>query len=914
MPENLSVLFVHDRDEACAPIVRALAEEGYAVTSRRVADIPELRDALLASRWDIVLGACDLAPAGPLEILAACESSPGAGPCILMGDASQDGLALRCLEAGARDCVPPVPLRRLLLVIRRELRYQEQLRQLHAAQAAARAATEQLEHHLENIPLALIEWNNEFCISKWSRRAEEMFGWTAEEMIGRPWKSWRWVHDDDLEQVIGVVEKLIRGDERSNLNYNRNYTKDGRVLHLQWYNSALIDEQGVLQSILTFAQDITGRVQAEQALRKSEDLLSNTQRIAEIGGWELGSEPNEVRWTEEVYRIHEVPLDYRPTVEEALAFYADEGRPVIAKAVEQLVERGIPYDLELPFVTARGRRIWVRTQGKREELPDGTTRFYGAFQNITARREAEMALRESERRYRELLDSLEVGVCLYTPAGEVALSNPKAIEILGDPALPLLLRPCTADNGAYLVDEEGQPLPPEEYPVRLAIALVRPIRNQVFGIVQGGVETQRWILLSAFPHLDEEHTLQRVLVSFTDITRRRTDENERHLLELQMQQAQKMESLGLLAGGIAHDFNNMLLAVLGNADLALATLPAGLPGREYIADIVHGAQRASDLCRQLLAYAGRGRFTVETVRLDQVAEEMAHLLEVSVSKNARLRFEFDPGGPAVEADVTQLRQIIMNLITNASDALDNRPGDITLRTGRTACGADYLAGTYLDDGLPSGNYAYIEVEDTGAGMDAETQARIFDPFFTSKAAGHGLGLSTVLGIVRSHRGAIDIQSAPGCGARIRVLLPAGGAPASLESPANSAEHGARLAGTVLFVDDEAAIRDLGKRILERAGLEVLLAEDGQEAVEVFERAQDRIGLVVLDLVMPRMNGREAFRALRELRPGLPIILSSAYSEQEVVEGLEAGNARFIQKPYRAHDLVALVRESLAPGS
>ena len=393
----------------------------------------------------------------------------------------------------------------------------------------------------------------------------------------------------------------------------------------------------------------------------------------------------------------------------------------------------------------------------------------------------------------------------------------------------------------------------------------------------------------------------------TDVTERQRAEEERRKLEQQMQHAQKLESLGVLAGGIAHDFNNLLMAVLGNADLALSELPEHSPARENLVDIEKAARRAADLCRQMLAYSGKGRFVIEPVNLNEIIAEMSQLLEVSISKSAALRCHFAPDLPAVEADATQLRQIVMNLLTNASEALGERSGTISLTTGVEVCGPEGPPRTWAGEKLPGGPYVFLEVSDTGCGMDKETVEKIFDPFFTTKFTGRGLGLAAVLGIVRGHRGAMRVYSEPGQGTTFKILLPAVPGPArALHPDAPAADW--RGSGLVLLVDDEETVRTVGERMLRRAGFDVRLARDGQEALECFRAEGDRIRCVLLDLTMPRMNGEECFRQMRALRPDVRVVLSSGYNEQDAVNRFAGkGLAGFLQKPYHFSRLLEVIR-------
>jgi signal transduction histidine kinase len=411
------------------------------------------------------------------------------------------------------------------------------------------------------------------------------------------------------------------------------------------------------------------------------------------------------------------------------------------------------------------------------------------------------------------------------------------------------------------------------------------------------------------PELDESGSVHHILSIVTDITAQREAEEARKRLNQQMQHAQKLESLGVLAGGIAHDFNNLLVAILGNAGLALMELTPESPARQTIQDIELAAQRAAELTRQMLAYSGKGRFVIEPLNLSRVVEEMAHLLEVSVSKRATVRYRFGEDLPTVEGDATQIRQVIMNLIMNASDALGEQSGVISISTGSTYVDRAYLSSAIVDGDLPEGEYVYLEVADTGIGMDEETRARMFDPFFTTKFVGRGLGLAAVMGIVRGHRGAITLDSEPEKGPTVRVLFPASESRDRVETgEADTPDEAASGGRTILVVDDDATVRSVTRRILEHAGFRVLLAEDGREGLQVYAE-NPGIALVLLDMTMPLMDGAEAFQELRRMNPEVSVVLTSGYNEQDATESFAGkGLAGFIQKPYRPQELLTRVYE------
>ncbi len=417
----------------------------------------------------------------------------------------------------------------------------------------------------------------------------------------------------------------------------------------------------------------------------------------------------------------------------------------------------------------------------------------------------------------------------------------------------------------------------------------------------------RWALAPEY-----EQDWSRIIVSVVDHTERKQADEERERLEVQVRHTQKLESLGVLAGGIAHDFNNMLVSILGNADLALLKLPPAAPGREHIGAIEQAARRAADLCRQMLAYSGKGKFVIESLDISQVVREMGHMLEVSVSKKAPIRYQLADSLPAVDADPTQLRQIILNLIVNASEAIGDENGIISITTGVMDCDAAYLKNTYVGEDLPRGRYVFVEVSDTGCGMDDETREKLFDPFFSTKFAGRGLGMSAVLGIVRGHGGTIKIYSELGRGSTFKVLLPASARPADhAPEPEEAGSERWRVRGSVLLVDDDESVRQVGEAMLKHAGFTVFTASDGDEALQVFREHADEIRCVLLDLTMPRMDGEECFRELRRVRGDVCVVLSSGYNAQDVSQRFVGkGLAGFIQKPYRYENMAAVLREVL----
>lgn len=380
--------------------------------------------------------------------------------------------------------------------------------------------------------------------------------------------------------------------------------------------------------------------------------------------------------------------------------------------------------------------------------------------------------------------------------------------------------------------------------------------------------------------------------------------------ERQLRQTQRLESLGVLAGGVAHDFNNLLTGIIGNASLAAETLPGPHPAQQFLGDLTLCAERAADLTKQLLAYSGRGQFVVGPVSISEVVAEISTLVEASIPKTVAIQLDLAKNVPPVEADRSQIQQLVMNLVINGAEAIgENRPGAVVVKTGVQRLDGDYISEAFPAARIQPGKYVYIQVEDNGAGMDERTKARIFDPFFTTKFTGRGLGLAAALGIVNAHNGAIRVATAPGQGTTFKVVFPVSGVDLGEEHDLAKPKP----KGLILLVDDEEIVRKVAKTALEIQGYHVVLAHNGKEAVEVFQEMSDSISLVILDLTMPVMGGVDALPHLRAIRPEVTVMLSSGYTEADAMRRFSAdGLAGFIQKPYTSAQLRQKVNGVLRP--
>ena len=503
----------------------------------------------------------------------------------------------------------------------------------------------------------------------------------------------------------------------------------------------------------------------------------------------------------------------------------------------------------------------------------------------------------SREKYFDLYDLAPVGYLTISEKGLIVEANLTVVNLLGLERDYLISKPVIR-----FIVKEDQDL--YYFHRKQLLETQAPQICELRMIRKGGAPFWARIEAIVARGSNDDALLFRTTVS--DITERKRVEEERLEMERRLQQTQKLESLGLLAGGVAHDFNNLLMAILGHAGLALEEVPPMSPVRERIQEIIQASRRAAGLCLQMLAYVGKGRSELKHVDLPALVEEMTHLLKTSLNKKAILNLNFEQGLPPIQADANQIRQIVMNLIINASEAIGERGGVITVSLGAREGDLEYLRKTCLKNDLPAGLYVYLEVSDTGCGMDEETQQRIFEPFFTTKFSGRGLGLAAALGMVQTHNGALRLQSAPGKGTTFTVLFPA--LPVREEVRAETTGTSAaawRGSGTVLLVDDEATVRDVVRTMIEHLGFSVLTAADGRQALDLYRERGGEITLVVLDMTMPRMDGVETFGELRRIDPEACVILSSGYAEEDVVSQLAGkGLSGFIQKPYTPDKLRA----------
>lgn len=657
-------------------------------------------------------------------------------------------------------------------------------------------AFQTLTSHLDNTPLGVIEWNAEGRVIRWTPQSERIFGWTAEEVLGKAPNEWAFLPPGDWERVAEAWARLASGEHPRGVMRTTNLHKSGHAVHCEWHNSLLTNDTGQVVSVMSLVHDVTEQQRAKDAAARSEKRLRTALQYAGMLGWDYDFAAQEVYYSADLGEYYGAPelIGFKEADSQVLSVFPED-RPRVLEAFAEAI-RGCGEAL----IEFRGAGLG----------PDGKPRWFTTRARVFA-------------------------------------------------------------------GPDGNPI-------------------QIVGVT-------------------------------TDITERKRAEEERAALEIELQEARKRESLGLLAGGIAHDFNNILTVILGNADVIRGAFPPEAAPNRSLKEIETACHRAADLCRQIAAFAGTGRFVSENLDVSTVIRDAELVLTASARPGVSVQFELGTGLPVVYADTLQIRQLVLNLVLNGSDAAPPHGGWVRVRTSSVTIAPEESTGFVPP--LEPGPYTVIEVIDNGHGMDDATRLRVFDPFFTTKSTGRGLGLAAVHGIVRSHKGNIRIASEPGSGTTVRVLLPgkhpetplaatvarSGSLPHPATRTVPPTPFGQRETGTVLVVDDEPNVRELASSLLEEVGYQVVAAADGFEGLAAVKANPGLFRLALIDMLMPGMTGEELLREMRKLRADLPVVVMTGFTNKQLPDDLasQPGTA-LVVKPFRLERLLQIVRETIVAGS
>jgi two-component system cell cycle sensor histidine kinase/response regulator CckA len=710
-------------------------------------------------------------------------------------------------------------------------------------------------------------------------------GRSEEEMTSRT--IYDFIVPEDRALARENIHHRISGGVPSTRYVLRVLHQSGAVLQVE-VHSSLTDYNG-RPAVMGMLVDITERRVSEANLRRSETELKEAQRIARIGSWEWVISTDKITWSEELYGIVGFdPSVPSPGFDGMPRFYVPEDWERLRAAVERTLQTGAPYELDLQMIHADGTIIWTTTRGEAVRDQGGTlVSLRGTVLDITERKRAE----ESLRLQSAALNAAADAIIITDRAGGVEWFNPAFTQLTGytaEEAIGKNLRDLVKSG------KHGQAFYKDLWDTILA---GRPWHGEIINRRKdGSLYTEEQVVT---PIPDASGAITHFIAIKEDIT-------ERLQLEAQYRQSQKMEAIGQLAGGVAHDFNNLLTVIMGNTDLLLSDTSANDPKRGPLTDVRTAAERAADLTRQLLAFSRKQILEPKLVDVHEVVSGIEKMLRRLIGEDVELATDLAADPSWVKVDPSQLEQVVMNLAMNARDAMP-RGGRLTIRT-RT-----------LDPGEPvdleetASPKVAISISDTGTGIPLEVKTHLFEPFFTTKGIGKGtgLGLATVFGIVKQSGGDITVESEPGEGATFTVILPSQPAPRQRGDSGASLRAVPRGTETVLAVEDEDAVRRIVKIALESAGYRVIEARNGPEALEVVRRHAGAIHLVVTDVVMPEMSGRELAERIVKDHPGVRILYMSGYMDDAVMRhGIVESGVAFLQKPFTPLALARKVREVL----
>ncbi len=659
-------------------------------------------------------------------------------------------------------------------------------------------------------------------------------------------------------------------------------------------------------------REVAARKETMAALVESETRLNEGQAVAGLGSWErdlttgagawsdnqfclFGYAPGEAQGSFELFKKHVHPDDLDAVVE----------------TIGNCIEKMTPYDMEYRYIPLNGEVRYAHAVGRAECDETGRpVRIYGTLQDITEKKQREIAFRRVYEQLDGILKHSPNVITIMDRNGRYVNVNPAGARVLNKNRDEII--------GKSFRDVLPPPLA-EKFHERVKTVIDTGQSLDVEDVFAAGAEAPVFSTL-LFPIYDNGETASLAGGIGVNVTERKKAERERLRMLRRIQTLQRLESMAVMAGGVAHDFNNILMVIIGNLEFVKEDMTENAAALKNLREAERAARQAAGLARQMLAFSGKGHFIIEPVDLDCMVRDVTTMLKSVVSGRRVLDVQLQEAPLMLEGDAKQLRQAASNLILNAAESYPETDsgGVIDVVAGAEVLDAAFLKTTLSDvwmgyEELKEGRYVFLEVRDHGVGMDAETQRRMFEPFFSTKFQGRGLGLAAVIGIVRGHKGFIRVDSAPGRGTVIRIWFPAAGrvaAPATAE-PAPEATPASGKSGLILLIDDEASVRNVVRRMLERMGFTVIAAGDGPDALSLYRIHRHDIDLVLTDLSMPGMNGVEVFAELRRAGCEAPVALSSGYGESEIKSLYAAkGFAAFIQKPYQKDALAGMLQSVL----
>jgi two-component system, cell cycle sensor histidine kinase and response regulator CckA len=748
------------------------------------------------------------------------------------------------------------------------------------AEALLRQSEERFRSMADNAPVMIWVSGLDKQCTFFNKPWLDFTGRPMEQELGNGWTTG--VHPEDLERCMEIYNSSFEARRSFQMGY-RLRRADGQY---RW----MLDRgrpyyrEGEFAGFIGSCIDLNERKRMEERLRASEARFAEAQRLAKVGSWERDVEGDRIQWSGEMFRIFGLPKEMPPNSAAFLTYVHPKDREKFVEADREILSGSGPVDIEYRVIRPDGDMRYVRSVA--EAIRDdagGPTRVVGATQDITEQVEARELAQESGDRLKRAERLAHVGNWSWDVRANRVTWSEELFRIFGKP------ESFVPSYDSFLQSVAPQDRDRISQTVK-TFATEKKKTSSEFQIVRPNGEFRNIICISEIV-LDEDGDLIHMFGACQDVTDFRR-------AQVEAMAAQKLETVGTLANGIAHDFNNLLGAVVAQAELALDDLGAGLRPEEELRAIRDIAVRGSEIVRQLMIYAGEEKEALGPVDISKAVEVMIELLRVSISKNATLDTDLGKGLPPVRANAGQISQIVINLVTNASEAIGTRDGGIRVTTRSVT--------------TPEGEYLKLVVSDTGEGMSPETQARVFDPFFTTKAAGRGLGLAVVQGIVRVLGGSIHVDSEIDRGATFEILLPRAEGSADTAPGTGVCEEAEQEPEpiTILVVEDEDPLRRAASTMLRKAGFAVIEARDGSTALERVRTEKGPIDLLLLDVTLPGAPSSEVLEQTRRLRPETKVIVTSAHNADMAAAALHGRFESFIRKPYRLHDLEALIDQAL----
>jgi PAS domain S-box-containing protein len=895
VPGPLRILVVEDDDDDFVLTADLLRRAGGGFVVDRACTYADAL-ARLNGEYDAVLADHRLGARTGVDLVREAAARGVAAPVVLLTGQGGRDLDVEAMRAGAADFLEKGELTPALL--ERTLRYAVTHRRTEAELRESRRALATLMANLPGMAYRC-RVDRDFTVEFASEGALPLTGYAPDELVeSRVVAFGDLIVEDDRARVWAEVEEAVREGRPFQLEYRITHREGGE----RWLqeNGVPVERAGGPAVLEGFVTDITERRRAEEALRRSGDYFrAITEAVGEVVA--VGDADGSLRFVSPgvVALTGYTPQEWT-RMNVLSTIHADDMPFALETFANLTAEPGVRVQVELRMVDSDGVPHAVEVTA-RNLLHDPAVRgiVYNT-RDISVRREGEEALKSRERHFRSLIENAHDIITVLEGDGDVRFVSPSVERTLGydRAALP----------GVYLFEL----VHPDDVPAVLEVfdrAIRSPGEPQWLEFRMRHAGGSFRMLEAICTSLLHDPAVSGIVVNSRDVTERKQAEEALRTSQQQLLQAQKMDAVGRLAGGVAHDFNNLLTAIRGNAELLLLDIPPGDPRREDVEEIRKAADRAAGLTRQLLAFSRRQVLQPRVLDLNGVVQEMERMLRRLIGEDVELVTRLAPGLAQVRADPGQVEQVVMNLAVNARDAMP-AGGKLIVETANVELGEEVRR---THPYVAPGRYVKLCVNDTGQGMDAETRERAFEPFFTTKPAGRGtgLGLSTVYGIVKQSGGFIWIDSELGRGTSVRIYLPPVGGPAAPEPASTPLQLPGRGEGTVLLAEDEVTVRRLAVRVLRRGGFTVLEAADGEEALAVAGEYDGPLHLLVTDMVMPRMGGRDLAARLRAARPGVPVVYVSGYAEEAVQRnGVLDPGARFLPKPFTAEQLLDAVHAAL----